>query len=521
MNASEKRLMILFGIALGCVAGYYIVDGVFIEPAKEARQHISEYTTKKNNMKMLIGSELNLAEQWQKYAERTFSFDKNQAFDWFGEALKEMAEANGFSAPEIKKKMSTKKLGRKTGIEAIHYEITVKSDFTKAMKLLRAMYATPYVSRVSDVAITPERMADDRNIVKLSFEVATLVLPKIPKKESIFFADVKTMPHEPEKRLKKWRHDFPPASAFALFKARNIFREYMPPPPNSVVVENRDPKLVGIDAKFYWDDEVASQSQIGVKPRQQENIVGKGNEVEILGVYADGTEFRQRHVFTDGKPWTYTVPSHTVEVPKTINLAIDSRDDAEARFTVKITGEDGKQKTLPEMVIGPTSKVSLGEFDAKQIMVSAVYPKTGRTVPERRFTPSPNEQVYLIPQHAEPPPTPDQPEQVVKSTDCEPASGYTVTGLLTYHDSFEDKDKQEMVVDGPDGRQIFEAGNPENRIDCGVLIAVCPLGGIVYMPDTRNYYLYPRGEGFEARAKLNADRPEQLAMAIQEWSQQN
>lgn len=523
MNAGEKRLLIIFCVALGCFVGYYIVTGVFINPAKKAKEDFAKYKNEKNEIEKLRTSEADYATTWRNYAERTFSYDKNQAYDWFGEALKETAAANGFTAPDIKKKSSTKKLGRKTGIEAIYYEVTVKDEFTKALKLLRAMYDSEYVSRVTDVAVTPEPR-EGRNIVKLSFNVATLVLPRVSPKDTRFFADIDPMPREPEKPLDKWRKDFPPADAFALFESRNIFREYMPPPPNSVLIESLDTKLVGINAEFYWEGKVQTETQTAVRPGQQENIVGKGDEVEIRGAYADGTTFKQRHAFRDNKPWSYKVPKRTPdEPPKTINLAVDSRDTEETRFTIKITTEDGKQKTLPEMVIAPESKISLGEFEAKTIIVSATYPQSDRTVRPKTFSPSPNEQVFLIPKH------PDKPEEVdvddtpkvVVKEDPAPASGYTVTGMLTYRDPRDDLDKQELIVNGPDGREIFLAGNPDDRIDGGVLVAVCPLGGIVHMPETGNYYLYPRGEGFEQRARLNAERPEQLAMAIQEWSQQN
>lgn len=519
MTASEKRLVILFCTALGCFLGYYIVSGVFIGPAEQARKDLADYTNKRNVVQSLKQSEMNFAERWRKFASRTFSYDKNQAFDWFGESLKDTAAANGFSTPDIKKKTSTTKLGRKTGIEVISYEINVKDEYTKALKLLRAMYDADYVSLVTDVTITPESR-EGRDMVKLKFTVGTLVLPEVSSKNTKYFAGIKTMPRDPAEPLDKWRDDFPPESAFALFGARNIFREYMPPPSNSVIVDNHDLKLVGIGAKYYWDGEVQTESQIGVQPGKQETIVGKGDEVEIVGVYADGTEFRQRHAFRDGKAWSYKVPTHTIIEPRIINLAIDSRDADEARVTLTIVNEDGTRKTLLPMVMAPESKQSLGEFEAKEIIVAAVY-DTGRDVPPKTFRPGTSEQVYLVPKKPVDPPD-TQPEVVVaKPDDIEPATGYTVTGLLTYHDSYENRDRQEMIVNGPDGRRIFVAGKMDHQIDGGVLIAVCPLGGIVYMPESGNYYLYPRGQGFEMRAKLNADKPEQLAMAIQEWSKQN
>ncbi|MCA9255705.1 MAG: hypothetical protein KDA33_08695, partial [Phycisphaerales bacterium] len=263
------------------------------------------------------------------------------------------------------------------------------------------------------------------------------------------------------------------------------------------------------------------ETQIGVQPGKQETIAGKGDLVEITGAYADGTEFIQKHAFRDGKPWSYKVPTHTdPEPPKVINLAVDSRDKAEARFTLTITEEDGKKRTLPPMVIGPESKISLGEFEAKEIRVAAVY-ETGKNVNAGTFRPSTNEQVYLIPEQPKAPDGNEPPETVVDAIDDEPATGFTVTGMLTYRDNYENRDKQEMIVNGPDGRVIYVAGDQRNLIDGGVLISVCPLGGIVYMPNSGNYYLYPRGQGFEMRALLNAERPEQLAMAIEEWSRQN
>jgi hypothetical protein len=301
--------------------------------------------------------------------------------------------------------------------------------------------------------------------------------------------------------------------AFAVLEQRNIMRGFAPAPMNQIVVDNNDPKLVALNVTFTWDGRVETELQKGVPPGKQETITGKGDVAELRGVYADGAEFTQRHEFKDGKPWAYKVPKHTVIVPTVINLVVDNRDDKEVRFDVTIVGEDGKTKTLPTMVIGAGSKIPLGETEAKEIRVIATY-RPGKTHPQQTFKPGANEQVYLIPEEPIEQAPPNAVVEIPPAGDAPPDGSFTVKGLLTY------RDVQEMIVETGDGeRKIIKAGVP-GEVDGGMLFAVCPLGGIVHMPATNHFYLYPRGESFDRRVKLEATKTEQLASAIYAWSQQ-
>jgi len=344
--------------------------------------------------------------------------------------------------------------------------------------------------------------------------VSTPVFPELKAKEGKFLAmKLETMPREPEVPLAPWRPNLMSNEAFAVLERRNILRGFEPAPTNQFLVDNLDPKLVGLTAKFYWDDAVESEVQKGVPPGKQETIVGEGDVVELHGVYADGTEFTQRHEFAKGKQWAYKIPKHTVIEPTIITLAIDNRDTKEARFDVTIVEDSGKSKTLPTMVIDATNKITLGEFDAKEISIAGRY-QDGKAVASKKFNPSANEQVYLIPLEPVKPPT-DVVVQADEGDRDEPPDGrFTVKGLLTY------RNVQEMIVEADDGeRRVITAG-AAGEVDGGTLFAVCPLGGIVHMPETSHFYLYPRGESFDRRVKLAATSKDDLRDAIYEWSRQ-
>lgn len=505
----------IFGAAAGLFAVYYIAMGVFINPVRKAKEDYAKYTNELKKTKEIIAGEMDIASEWKRYVDRTFSFDEPEAYNWFGQALKRTAAEFGFDAPDIKKLAKRDELGRKSGIYVITYQVTIRANYAKGLDFMRGLYEQPFVSTISDVAIVPDPR-EGRDVVKLTFDVSTPVFPKVKQKDSYLLAGVKeTMPRDPDVPLAPWRADLMSDEAFALLEQRNIMRGFAPAPTNQIVVDNNDRKLVALNVTFTWDDRVETELQKGVPPGKQETITGKGDVAELRGVYADGAEFTQRHEFKDGKPWAYKVPSHTpAEAPKVINLAVDNRDDKEVRFDVTIVGEDGKTKTLPTMVIGAGSKIPLGETEAKEMRVIATY-SPGKTHPQQIFKPGANEQVYLIPLE----PIEQEPTKVVVVDDepigdLPPDGSFTVKGLLTY------RDVQEMIVEDDGGdRKIIRAGVP-GEVDGGMLFAVCPLGGIVHMPETNHFYLYPRGESFDRRVKLEATKTEQLASAIYAWSQQ-
>lgn len=113
------------------------------------------------------------------------------------------------------------------------------------------------------------------------------------------------------------------------------------------------------------------------------------------------------------------------------------------------------------------------------------------------------------------PPEPEEPVYVDTNQpppeDAPPDDQYKVAGLWTY------RDVQEMIVVGGTGRRVITLAD-EGAVDGGTLRAVHPLGGVVYMPATGNYYLYPLGKTFGKRVWLNVESEEGLADAIDAWS---
>ena len=523
MNPREKRLAIIFGIGVGCAALYYLVNAVYIAPVEAYTQQISADQKTKAELDALVDSEMPNAKTWQGFINRTFSDDDAVAFDKFSSRLKETATLYGFDSALITKISKQTAIGDKTDIKAIKYEITVKDDYKRVIELLRGLYDAPYISQVTDLTLTPDPGAG-RNVVRLDCRVATPVLPKVPPKETEYFDRFVTMEKLDGKApVDAWRDDVLPSSAYTVaLNNHNIFKAFEPAPRQQVIVENLDLKMVGVEVAFQWEGKETSAKQAAIQSGKQSTFFGEGDLVELKGSYADGTVFKQKHSFASGKPWSYRVAKHSVPPPPppAITLVVNNQDDEEARYTLTITDNENQTRVIGPIVLDAGAQSDLGAFkETKQVKIAATY-ASGKPVAQKVFSPRTAPQTYMIPRANDDVATPDVGGPVVVDdhvNDPEGSSQHVVKALLAYDDA-NGEYVQEMLVEGPDGLETIKAGEWGKVDGDGVLRGVCPLGGIVQMKTSGNYYIYLRGKPFAERELLPAENDEQLASAIMEWS---
>jgi len=528
MNPREKRLAIIFGVAIGCYAIYFLVDLIYLSPIASYTTEIDNYSKQKNELTELVESEDDLAQTWREFANRTFSGDDAVAFDKFSRRLKETATLHGFDAALITKisKQTIISDESKLRTTTIKYDITVKDEYARVIELLRGLYDAPYISQITDLVLTPDPDAG-RNVVKMDCRVATVVMPKVPPKETEYFDRFATMQKLEDKAPSDaWRKDVLPASAYTVaLNNQNIFKAFEPAPRQKVIVENLDLKMVGVELVFKWEGKETAVLQEGIQPNKQQTFFGEGDLVELKGAYADGKVFKMTHSFANGKPWSYKVPKHSVPPPPPppITLVVNNQDEDEARFTVTIVDNDNQTRVLPEMVVAASSQADLGAFkDAKQVKIAGKY-ASGKAVRMQTFMPRPTPQTYTIAKDIKGivvvDDEPDEDETPIKVVveDQEGSPDHIVKALLAYETPDGDY-VQEMIVEGPDGREVIRAGIWGAIDGDGALRSVCALGGIVQMQASGNYYIYPRGKSFAERELLQAENDEQLASAIIEWS---
>lgn len=508
MNPREKRLAAIVGVFAGVLGVWMMVNWLFISEVKKANQLREGYSERYNKLKRLEDDKLRVEKIWLADAARTFSFNETLAKDMLQLELKRIALRHGFDSPNVKTAMGIR-IGVKTQIKSPAASVTLIGDYVKVMAFVRDIYRAPFLCQITNLAITPLGPRYGRNNVKLDVTVETPVLPERIK--DITFAEApRTIPTDPAEPLDPVRRGVAPDSYYAIFDSRNLFREFIPAPTNVVLLDNQDRKMVGVKGVFYYDGKEETQFQKGVSGNSQVQVEGKGDVLELTIAYADGhSEGPIRHEFKSVGPWAYKVASRTPpEPPKIVNLAVQNSNAEEVLLNIVVTTEDDKQLRPPTMLIEANQTIDIGEWRAKQIQVSATY-RSRKPAPGGTYMPSDTKQTLTIP------PEPDEPVFVNTNQpppeDAPPDDQYKVAGLWTY------RDVQEMIVVGGTGRRVITL-NDEGAVDGGTLRAVHPLGGVVYMPATGNYYLYPLGKTFGKRVWLDVEGEEGLADAIDAWS---
>ncbi len=514
MIQRERTLAIIVGSAVGLTVFYQAINFLFIRPLERAEDELAQLESDANRYDGIIRSRLNLAERWRTAAGKTFSHDFPQTTNLFGQDLKEVAKRHGFENAIFSPTNGTKigsTLGAKTGISTVAYRVVAQGRKTQAMEFLKDLYRSTYLSQMTKLSAAPVQQKDlPLDTVKIEFTIETPVLPVIDRKDLAEAAGTTTMPGDGDPSLEPARDDVQPDEAFALLERRNIFKRYVPPPTNVVMIDNQDWKTVAVRLKFSWDEEVKQQLVETVSSKSQQAVKGTGDIVEIEGSYADGKTFGPELLkFSDKKDWTYTVDvHHPPPPPEVVILAVENKDKGVVDVEVVLTMPDGKLKTYPPMRVQPGSKVDVDEYKVKSLTATAAYASGVKAAPVT-FTPKAEPQVYVVP--AEPAATAVVQRDV---RDPEPNAQYTVTGLVTYPS--EGRIVQEMIATATGTDRLVITAGEQGIVDGGTLLAVHPLGGVVKMP-SGNYYIYPWGKKFTERVKLDAASDQDLPQAIDAW----
>ena len=517
MNPREKVLAIVIGAAIVLGLGYKGVNILFIQRYNDARESLDKLKAENNRLDGILASRESLARRWLNAVDRTFSFEKSTAQGLFGRDLKELAKRHGFDDAVFATSSGTK-IGRKTGISTVAHRITIQGKFDEIIAFLRDIYATPYLCQVTKLALSPLDSSDQRGSVKLEFIVESPLLPEIDKKEIPHVRGAKTMSPDPDQSREPARKYVKGDECYEALTHRNILRPYLPPPPNIVLIDNKDFKTVFLEISFFWDGEVNEKLVESVAGKSTLPVKGKGDIVEIVGSYADGEAFGPKRIVFDDKKKdrTYVVASHTPPPPPTVvDLAVNNRHNEAIYLDIITPTKDDPLKVEPTMVF-ETGVSDVREYkDVESVMVTARY-ASGVTHSSQTFKPGLGKQTYDVP--------PEPAEQVahtskpdVRAIDAPPNPKLTVTALLTYPD-VDELWTQEMIVTDGRQRKIIRAGE-EGAVDDGTLLAVVPtLGGVVKMPESGNYYIYPLGRKFTERVKLEAEEDADLPAAIDAWT---
>lgn len=509
MKPRERRLGIIVGCVLGLGAAYKGVRYLYLDPLGQAQADFGDRLAEKEKLEALIGAEHGLAFRWNEYAKRTLASTPAPAQERLGERLKTIATHHGFHDAIFDKKIGAFKIGKDTQIVAMGFKIITKGEYQRTVEFLREIYRAPFLCKVTNLSLTPldTRGVVGRDLVKAEFTVDTPILPKIKAGDIDLASRAEPLAPELLDTLPQFRNNLLPDAAYAVLGERNVFKAFLPAPTSVVTIDNKDRKDVVVILTFSWEGKETEQLPKSVAGTRREPIPGKGDEVEVRGSYADGTEFGPERIsLASGKEAVYVVPSHTAPEPDTVVLAVDNQHDRAISLTLTIMSKDGKETTLPPMTIEAKNRVPLSEWKAEEVRVMAKYPSE-RIAKEETFRPSMDEQTFTVLQELEM-------IAMVNPEDPAPDARYTVTGLWIR------PDLHELIASDGAERKAFTTLD-QGAIDGGTLHAAVPgLGGIVRMAGTGNYYMYPLGGNFKDRVLLDAEDEHGLPAAIDAWTRQ-
>ncbi len=510
MTQRERNVATIVGSFAGVAVLYWLVNAIYLTPIANARIDHANKLNRLAEIEKLEQSEGALARTWNDIVARTLSFESNKVRDWFSEDLKNLVQRHGFEASTFRPAGGTRiSIDRKHPVVMQGCRISVTGEYTRVVDLVNDIYKTPYTCKITELTITPMGPRVGRDIVKADMTVETPVMPRIEPSISKFAAVAAPMDHDAMAALPPARRDVLAEEAFAVLDERNILREYMPPPNTTVTVNNEDWKTIAVQVDFYWEGEILEQYVETVPGNSQKPVAGRGDVVEVRGSYADGEAFGPRK-FTFGANRTemYKVALHTPPPdPEYIMLAVTNQDAKDILVDVTVTSDKGKTIRHPPMVIAAGQTLDVGEWQASQVQVAARY-QNGATAASQTYAASPSKHTLVVRSE----PAVIEPTGPVDVSDPPPDASLTVSGLLTYHHT------HEMVVTNGTERKVIKSGEP-GTVDGGMLVAVHPvLGGVVQMPGTGNYYIYPLGQSFGSRYLLDAREEEELANAIDQWT---
>lgn len=515
MNPRERKMVMVIGGALGLVVAWQVLNRVFISKIEGADKTIVDLGKKISDHNETIKKGERLRKVWRAYVGRTFSFDESVIITEFDGRLKSMIAEHGltnasYSAPR------RLLIGDKTKISSIGFQIQgATGEYGDVVGFLGELYETPYLCRVAKVSLSPLDPNAVSNRVKLDVLVETPFLPVFGRREAKdlgiktgeleTFKDLESPPTDPARAFEV------APDAFAVLVDRNIFKQYVAPPTNLVLIDNQDWRDVMVWLKPSWEGKaVEEQPKATVRRKSRMDSPSfRGDVVEVTAFYSDGTTFGPER-FDGGvrQPWVFRVPVHSDEPPpEEIWLVVNNQHEEDVELVVTVTGADGSPVTKPTMLVPPKTQMDIDRYkDVVSVAVVATY-ASGKPAGSRTFTPAADRQVFNVGVETEDP-------VAVVTTDAPADGNLTVTGLVTY------PGVHEMIASNGATRERVVIATGQ-RVDGGKLLAVHPLGGVVHMAETDHYYLYPIGKPFTGRVQLDvgADPTQEgVAEAIEVWA---
>ncbi len=515
MMPRERRLAIIIGSVMGVLAVYQLINMIAISPYRDAQKKIDTARKEIAKYEGFIKMAPSIRRSWEDIAARTFSYETDEIRNQFEQQVKRLVAKH-----QLRRATYTPRTGqgvsRKPPIKTESYLFTGEGDYENVMAFLREVYESRCMTQITSLSLAPMDPKQGRNQIKIEqLVIETPMLPtlaSVEKKEIPELAKlgIKTDPktfndltNPPTGPVRRGLMDEP---AFIALTDRNVFRMYLPAPTNMVKFENNDRLDVTVALKSFWDGKVSEQLEKrlpGKSNNETQSIAG--DVVEVTAIYADGKPVtKKRFDATTKQPWVFNIAAHTP--PEQVILAIENKDEKAVDVTITVTGADGKPAVKPTIRVAGKGKAELDAYVAKSVMASVVY-EGGKPGAPGTFSPKEGKQTFVIPK--EPPDEvvikpPQGPDREPDPIDTDADASKRVTGRWMYgehHEMF-------AVDTNSNQRVIFAKGDP---IDGGVLVAAHPEGGIVYMEQTKNYYLYPIGRMFPERILLGPVDRERLA----------
>ena len=487
MTSREKVLAIVIGAAILLGLGYKGVDKLFVQRIADARELVDKDKAEQLRLEGVIRSEETLARRWLNYAARTFSADRLDAQGNFATALKQMAQDHGFGDAVFSPAPGSK-IGTKTDITTVAHRIVVQGSYEQVMGLLRDVYKSPFLCQITKLSILPLGTKAARGTVKADFTIESPVLPAIDAKKIPYARNARTMASGGDPPAGPARGLVRADEYYRLFEERNIFRSYLAPPENLVLVDNRDRKMVAVKLTSFWENKATQKLEEAVSGKSAVPLKVKGDVVEIAGIYADGMTFGPKRLTLEAATkskennWAYVIEPHSP--PTFITVDVDNKSGDPVVFVeVVLTTEDNQQKQQPTVAFFNEGASELGVFENVKMVRATVKYKSGKLGAPKTFGPKEDKQTLVIPK---------EPEEFVKGEDLPPVAppkpddpadaGKKVTGLVYYPDP-DGKNGviQEMIAtDGTGLRTIIRVGDEGAVVRhaqgrpgaCGMAVAV-------------------------------------------------
>ncbi len=506
MTLREKQLAIGIGSLLGAWALYQGVDKLALGPIRNADTKLAALEMRRDDLRRQRDRLPRLASEWRAAAGRTYSFSDDETQNAFGEELKRLATVHRLQNARFQPRGAAK-LPR-SDVRTMGFLIVAQGALTDVVGFLHDVYRLPVLTRIRKVRLSPVQPtggSDELRIDELLVE--TLVLPQFEAVDAVRVAlrDATTLPADPASRPPPLRHALPDDAALALFRSRNVFKAYEPPPSFAVQVVNDDRLAVAVSAVFSWKGERTEQPGQSVAGKSRAELPpGPGDTVELTARYADGKTFGPQNLaYQPGRPAVFMVPTHTPPPPPTHFAYKAHNQDSEPADVVMTIVRKGARKALPTMRIPSGQTVDLPELEADSMMLASTY-VDGTAGPSATYEVGQQATgTYTIPARGKKPAAPAPP---VAKADPD----LQVSALIGYPGS------EELIAfnSRTRARQVIPRGA---EVDGGMLVGVHPLGAVVRMPGDI-YFLYPLGRKFTERVQLAAQSEAEIAPAILDWN---